>query len=70
MNNSRYTVLLVHDDAGDATLVREMFHEPNDGFEVVPIRGYEEGFSRFARESFDLLLLDLDHANGREKNCS
>jgi len=65
MNDSRYKVLLVHDDAGDAALVREMLNQPNDGFELIPIRGYEEGLSRFARESFDILLLDLDHANGQ-----
>jgi len=65
MNDRRYTVLLVHDDADGAVLIREMLQQPDSGFELVPIRGYEEGFLRCARENFDILLLDLDHADGQ-----
>lgn len=60
MTETTTAILLIEDDDGDARLVREMLSEAGNGpFRLAHVPTLNQGLSRLARETFDLVLLDI-----------
>ncbi|OKH22624.1 hybrid sensor histidine kinase/response regulator [Hydrococcus rivularis NIES-593] len=60
MTNDRIKVLLVEDNPGDILLLQELLRDVSSTqFELTPVESLGEAFSSLARQSFDVVLLDL-----------
>lgn len=60
MNRSRYKILLVEDNPGDAGLFREMLSEASQlEFEIDVARDLTEAFAFMSQSAYDLIVLDL-----------
>lgn len=65
MNEKALQVLLVEDNAGDARLLREMFHkEEARGFELTHLLRMSEALDHLAKGAVDIVLLDLGLPDG------
>jgi PAS domain S-box-containing protein len=60
MSNKNVKVLLIEDNPGDARLIREMLAEvPDISFELECAKRLSTGLKRLAKETIDVILLDL-----------
>jgi PAS domain S-box-containing protein/putative nucleotidyltransferase with HDIG domain len=64
MEHNRYKVLLINDDPENVRLLHTL-KKTGVPFDFVHIAGYDAGLARLGSEKFDILLLDIEHANGR-----
>ncbi len=67
MYNRKHNILFVNDSPEGPHLIRETLMKAGDIFDLVSVQGFDQGMERLRSNEFDVVLLDLDHADGREE---
>lgn len=60
MNSKPIKILLIEDSMEDAIIIREMLKETSNTFEMKHVDRLKAGFENLFKDSFDVLLLDLN----------
>jgi diguanylate cyclase (GGDEF)-like protein/PAS domain S-box-containing protein len=65
MYNRKHKILVINDNPNDSRFIQQKLREAGDAFDLVSVEGFDQGLERLGNNEFDVVLLDLDHTDGR-----
>ncbi len=69
MDKRKYKILFINNNSPDnAHIILEKLREAGDVFEIVYVQGFDQNLDSRSSNEFDIVLLDLGHADGQEED--